>query len=325
MAHGEFIAMRRLRHDLRLPRRRAAAGRDPAAARSPPACSASLLERTIVHRFYHRPIDSLVATWGISLIMTQGALLVLGSALPSIGTPFGSVVVRRLIVLGLSPGDLRRWRSCVLVGLYLLFMKTTLRRATPARPCRTRRWRARSGVPVDRIYSITFGIGAALAGLAGGMYAPTMTLSPTMGSSFVIEAFVTVVAGGADVLVGTAPAAAVAGRHQGRGHRVLRPGLRRHRPPGRRLHRHPAAAGRASPAGSSVAAPEAPARGTTDERPPVPAQRPADLRQRPRLLGRRAGGAAAGRWPIRCDRRQLHGRQPRLFRRLGVHGAGPVR
>ena len=63
------------------------------------------------------------------------------------------------------------------------------------------------GVPVDAIYSITFGLGAALAGLAGGLYAPTMTLSPMMGASFVIEAFVTVVAGGGDVLIGTPPAA----------------------------------------------------------------------------------------------------------------------
>ena len=38
------------------------------------------LERTIIHRFYHRPLDSIVATWGISLIVTQGTLLVLGSA-----------------------------------------------------------------------------------------------------------------------------------------------------------------------------------------------------------------------------------------------------
>lgn len=166
-----------------------------------------VLERLIVHRFYHRPIDSLVATWGISLILTQGALLLLGSALPSIGTPFGSVSVGdssfsvyRLVIFAVS--------LCVLVALYLLFMKTTF--GTHARATMQNAAMARSlGVPVNRIYSITFGIGAAMAGLAGGMYAPTMVLSPTMGGNFVIEGFVTVVAGGADVLVGTAPAAAI--------------------------------------------------------------------------------------------------------------------
>ena len=67
------------------------------------------------------------------------------------------------------------------------------------------------GVPTRRIYSLTFGLGAALAGLTGGLYAPTMTLSPTMGATFIVEAFVTVVVGGADVLLGTAPAGVVLG------------------------------------------------------------------------------------------------------------------
>jgi branched-chain amino acid transport system permease protein len=166
-----------------------------------------LLERLIVHRFYHRPIDSLVATWGISLILTQSSLLLLGSALPSIGTPFGSFSVGdasfsvyRVVILAVA--------VCALGVLYLLFMKTTF--GVHARATMQNAAMARSlGVPVNRIYSATFGIGAAMAGLAGGIYAPTMTLSPTMGSNFVIEAFVTVVAGGADVLVGTAPAAAI--------------------------------------------------------------------------------------------------------------------
>ena len=163
------------------------------------------LERTIVRRFYHRPIDSLVATWGISLIMTQGALLLLGSGAPGVGTPFGSVSfggasfsIYRLVLVAVA--------VAVLVGLYLLFMKTRFGRHARATMQNAAMARA-LGVPVNGIYSITFGLGAALAGLAGGLYAPTMTLSPMMGGSFVIEAFVTVVAGGANVLIGTPPAA----------------------------------------------------------------------------------------------------------------------
>jgi len=164
-----------------------------------------VIERTIVRRFYHRPIDSLVATWGISLMMTQGALLLFGSGAPGVGTPFGSVAfaggsfsVYRLVLVVVA--------VLMLAGLYLVFMKT--RFGVHARATMQNAAMARSlGVPVDRIYAATFGLGAALAGLAGGLYAPTMTLSPMIGSSFVIEAFVTVVAGGADVLVGTPPAA----------------------------------------------------------------------------------------------------------------------
>ena len=66
-----------------------------------------------------------------------------------------------------------------------------------------------SGVDTRFIYAMTFGLGAALAGLTGGLYAPTMTMVPTMGTTFIMEAFVTVVVGGADVFLGTAPAAAV--------------------------------------------------------------------------------------------------------------------
>ncbi|MBN9000993.1 MAG: branched-chain amino acid ABC transporter permease, partial [Rhizobiales bacterium] len=54
---------------------------------------------------------------------------------------------------------------------------------------------------------VSFGIGAGLAGLCGALYAPTMTLIPTMGATFIVESFVTVVVGGANVLLGTAPAA----------------------------------------------------------------------------------------------------------------------
>ncbi len=62
------------------------------------------------------------------------------------------------------------------------------------------------GVRVNWVYAISFGIGTGLAGLCGGLYAPTMSMIPTMGSTFVVESFVTVVIGGANLLLGTAPA-----------------------------------------------------------------------------------------------------------------------
>jgi urea ABC transporter permease protein UrtB len=204
MAHGEFIAMGGYVTTYSYH-----AGAPLALAMLIGAVACGLfgvfLERTIVRRFYHRPIDSLVATWGISLIMTQGALLLLGSGAPGVGTPFGSVSfggasfsVYRLVLVVVA--------VAVLVGLYLLFMKTRFGRHARATMQNAAMARA-LGVPVNKVYSITFGLGAALAGLAGGLYAPTMTLSPMMGTSFVIEAFVTVVAGGADILIGTPPAA----------------------------------------------------------------------------------------------------------------------
>ena len=168
-----------------------------------------VLERTIIHRLYHRPLDSIVATWGISLIATQGTLIVLGSTMPGIGTPLGSFTigaysysVYRIVLMIVA--------VAVLAGLFLLFNHTRYgvhARATIQVPHMARAM----GVNTGRVYSLTFGLGAALAGLTGGLYAPTMTMVPTMGTTFIVESFVTVVVGGADVFLGTAPAAAILG------------------------------------------------------------------------------------------------------------------
>lgn len=168
-----------------------------------------VLERLVIRHLYGRPLDTIVATWGISLVATQGTLIVLGSSLPGVGTPLGgfsvggySYSVYRLVLMAAA--------AAVLGGLYVVFKATrfgTLARATIQVP----HMAEALGVDTRLVYALTFGLGAALAGLAGGLYAPTMTLVPTMGGAFIIEAFVTVVVGGADVFLGTAPAAAVLG------------------------------------------------------------------------------------------------------------------
>lgn len=163
-----------------------------------------VLEVLVVRRFYKRPLDSLLATWGLSLIITQGMLIVVGSSLPGIGTPPGSFSVGaytfssyRLVLFG---------GAVAALGLiYVIFMRTrfgiharaTMQNAAIAQAL---------GVKVGNVYALSFGIGAALAGLCGALYAPTMTLIPTMGATFIVESFVTVVVGGANVLLGTAPA-----------------------------------------------------------------------------------------------------------------------
>jgi len=92
---------------------------------------------------------------GISLIMTQGALLLLGSGAPGVGTR-SQRVARQCVILHLPAGAVRD-RRLLLVGLYLLFMKTALLAATPGRPCRMPRWPERSASGPG-IYSVTFGL-----------------------------------------------------------------------------------------------------------------------------------------------------------------------
>lgn len=168
-----------------------------------------LLERLIIRHLYGRPLDTIVATWGISLIASQGTLILLGPSLPGISTPLGSVQIGEL-----SYSIYRFWlmgaAAAILIALYLLFNFTrfgVLARATIQVP----NMAEALGVNTRLIYNLTFGIGTALAGLTGGLYVSTMTPVPTMGSQFITEAFVTVVAGGSDVFLGTAPAALILG------------------------------------------------------------------------------------------------------------------
>ncbi|GLH79410.1 branched-chain amino acid ABC transporter permease [Bradyrhizobium sp. SSBR45G] len=166
-----------------------------------------LVELLVIRHLYERPLDTIVATWGLSLIATQGTLILVGSTMAGVGTPFGSFQVGaysysiyRIVLFTAS--------LAVLGALYALFNWTrfgVLARATIQVP----HMAAALGVDTRLIYSLTFACGAGLAGLAGGLYAPTMTLVPTMGATFIMEAFVTVVIGGADVFLGTAPAGGI--------------------------------------------------------------------------------------------------------------------
>ena len=165
-----------------------------------------ILERLVIRNLYARPLDSILATWGVSLIASQGTLILFGPTMQGIGTPFGSF---SLGSLSYSYYRLVLFAAALLVLglLYIIFNRTrfgVLARATIQEPHMANAL----GVDTQKVYALTFGIGAALAGLTGGLYAPTMTMVPSMGATFLMEAFVTVVVGGADVLIGTAPAAA---------------------------------------------------------------------------------------------------------------------
>lgn len=165
-----------------------------------------ILERLVIRNLYARPLDSILATWGASLIASQGTLILFGPTMQGIGTPFGSF---SLGGLSYSYYRLVLFAAALLVLglLYIIFNRTrfgVLARATIQEPHMANAL----GVDTRKVYALTFGIGAALAGLTGGLYAPTMTMVPSMGATFIMEAFVTVVVGGADVLIGTAPAAA---------------------------------------------------------------------------------------------------------------------
>jgi urea transport system permease protein len=164
------------------------------------AIAGVIIERLVIRHLYDRLFDSVVATWAISLIVQQTMLLVAGPSLEGIGTPFGSFSTYRAVLPGIALG--------ILFALYWLFFKTnygvcaraTIQNAKIAQCL---------GLRTDRLYTLTFALGAGLAGLTGALYAPTMTAVPTMGSNFIVQAFVSVVVGGANVIAGTTPAAGI--------------------------------------------------------------------------------------------------------------------
>jgi branched-chain amino acid transport system permease protein len=158
-----------------------------------------LLERLVVRRFYGQLLASLVATWGISLILSQGALLVLGPLIKSVPTPFGSGGIGevsfsyyRLFLFGAG--------LVMIGGVWALFRFT--RFGLHARATMQDSSMARAlGVDIGRVYALTFGLGTALAGLSGGLFALTSTIGPFYGQGYTPQAFITVVVGGGAELV----------------------------------------------------------------------------------------------------------------------------
>lgn len=168
-----------------------------------------VLERCLVKRFYHRKLDSVVVTWGLGLILTQGMLIVFGPTFEGASPPFGSFSVgdetysTYRVVLGACA-------VAILVVMYCVFMYT--RFGLHARATMQNADVARSlGVNTSRMYSATFAFGAGVAGITGGLYAPTATVTPSFGDSFVLEAFSTVMLGGANPLIGTLAAGGALG------------------------------------------------------------------------------------------------------------------
>jgi urea ABC transporter permease protein UrtB len=168
-----------------------------------------IVEILVVRRLYGRLLDSVAATWAVGLILSQGMLILTGPSMQGVSSPFGSFTVGQTsyswyrVVLGVI--------SLVLLALlYLLFMNTKFglrARATIQDPAIARAL----GVDTPRMYTMTFALGSALAGLAGGLFALTATIVPFFGTNYIVEAFVTVIVGGANALVGTPLAAALLG------------------------------------------------------------------------------------------------------------------
>jgi branched-subunit amino acid ABC-type transport system permease component len=167
------------------------------------------VERLLIRFLYGRLADSMLATWGLSLIMAQLVVLVFGPSTQGIATPFGSVSIDgysfSLYAFVLIAA------AVLLLGLvYVMFTRTrygVMARAAVQNPGMA----AAVGINPRQLNALNFAFGAALAGWAGGLLAPMVGVMPSMGEAYIARAFMTVIVGGPGIITGTASASLLLG------------------------------------------------------------------------------------------------------------------
>ncbi len=176
-----------------------------------------LLEKLVIRRLYGRPLDTLLATWGLSLILQQVArsydprnvpvtapawlsgrvTLSMGEGVPGVVFPYSRLFIIALAVI------------CV-VGVYLYLYHTSVGRRTRA-VMQNREMAAALGVATRRVDAYTFALGAGLAGVAGSALTLLGQIGPQLGTAYIVDAFLVVVLGGVGSLPGTILAAIIIG------------------------------------------------------------------------------------------------------------------
>lgn len=169
----------------------------------------AVLERLVLRHLYGRPLETLLATWGISLVLMQGVRSIFGAQNVGVENPSWmsggvqllanlSLPYNRLIIIGFA--------VFVLVGMTLLISKTRLglfvRGVTQNRPMASA-----LGVNTARIDTYAFSLGCGIAGLAGCALSQIGNVGPDLGQSYIVDAFMVVVLGGVGQLAGTVYAA----------------------------------------------------------------------------------------------------------------------
>jgi urea transport system permease protein len=168
-----------------------------------------IVERVVVRHLYGRMIDTMLATWGLSLLMVGLVTLIFGNTAVSVPAPIQSYQVGayqmggyNLFIIGIA----------VLMVLLLWLALRYTRVGLIARGAMQNAEVASSlGYNPQKIYMWTFTAGAALSGLAGGVMAPLTGLLPSSGALYIAKAFITVITGGAAIISGTLASATIFG------------------------------------------------------------------------------------------------------------------
>lgn len=163
-----------------------------------------VLERLAIRHLYGRPLDTLLLTWGVSLVLQQLARDLFGAPNVQVSAPswlsggVGILPYNRLFIMGLAVAGV--------VGVWFYLTRTGLGRRTQA-VVQNRQLAATSGIDTGRIDMLTFFIGSGLAGVAGVAVTLIGPVGPALGDYYIVDAFLVVVAGGLGQLRGAVLAA----------------------------------------------------------------------------------------------------------------------
>lgn len=168
------------------------------------ALAGIVLERGIIQFLYSRPLESLLATWGVSLFMQQCFRLVFGANNVQIDSPrwlSGNFTIFD-IILGYNRIFVIGFAIFIVIGTWLMLTRTPLGLLIRA-VMQNRDMAACMGVSTRRVNMLTFAFGSGLAGLAGAFLSQIGNVGPSMGQQYIVDSFMTVVVGGVGNIVGT--------------------------------------------------------------------------------------------------------------------------
>lgn len=163
-----------------------------------------VLERGIIRWLYRRPLESLLATWGVSLVLQQVFRLVFGANNVQVDSPAwlsGNWTVND-VILGWNRVFVIAFAVAIIVGTWLLLSKTPMGLLIRA-VTQNRTMAASMGVRTERVNMFTFAFGSGLAGLAGAFVSQISNVGPGLGQNYIVDSFMTVVVGGVGSLFGT--------------------------------------------------------------------------------------------------------------------------
>jgi len=167
------------------------------------------VERLIVRFLYGRMIDTMLATWGLSLLLIGLVTLIFGNSAVSVPAPIPGYQVGRYQMGGYNLFIIAA--SAILMFSMWLVLRYTRLGLIARGAMQGADVVAALGHNPNTIYMATFTVGAAVSGLAGGILAPLTGLLPSVGGSYIAKAFITVITGGSAVIAGTLSTAALFG------------------------------------------------------------------------------------------------------------------